>query len=452
MAATQLQPDAVTTFGGATPISRAAPEPPFGVLIFPGGTEIGLELRRSLAELKEVDLAGAGSAQDQHGPFAYRRWASIPAVDEPGWVAALNEAIAAFQIDFVIAGHDDTLLALAENADSIEAGVVASPLHTCAITRSKRATYALLKDVVPVPHVYERPEDVRQFPVFAKPDRSQGSRGARLVENAAQLEEAIAAGSGLIMEYLPGEEFTVDCFSDRDRGVLFARPRPRLRTRAGISMSSRTIADDHLARRYAEAIAGRLDLHGAWFFQLRVDARGEPRLLEVAPRVAGTSAVHRVTGVNFALLSLYEHLRAPVQIAPNDISVELDRALVNRYRHDLRYSNVYVDLDDTLIVRGSVHTTLVAFLYQCLNEGRRLVLLTRHSGNLDDTLSRFRLAGLWDRIVHLTDPDQEKANFIEERDAILIDDSFRERQSAASRLGIATFDASTVELLLDDRA
>ena len=41
--------------------------PAYGVLVFPGGTEIGLELRRSLADLKEIRLAGAGSEQDRHG-------------------------------------------------------------------------------------------------------------------------------------------------------------------------------------------------------------------------------------------------------------------------------------------------------------------------------------------------------------------------------------------------
>ena len=45
------------------------------------------------------------------------------------------------------------------------------------------------------------------------------------------------------MEYLPGRELTVDCFSDRERGVLFARARPRERTRAGISMATRTEPD-----------------------------------------------------------------------------------------------------------------------------------------------------------------------------------------------------------------
>src|SRR6185437_9215222 len=131
--------------------------------------------------------------------------------------------------------------------------------------------------------------------------------------------------------------------------------------------------------------------------------------------------------------------------------VELDRALANRYRHDLHYGAVYVDLDDTLIVRDAVNTTLVAFLYQCLNSGHPLVLLTRHRGDLAQTLTRFRLHGLWDRVVHVAD-HEAKADFITERDAILIDDSFRERADAHARHGIATFDATMLELLIDDRA
>jgi hypothetical protein len=421
------------------------------VLVLPGGTEIGLEVRRSLADLKEIALAGAGAPADRHGPFAYRRWATVPSVTEPGWQDALNAAIERFAIDFVFPGHDDALLALAEHADAIAARVVTSPVATCRLTRSKRATYAALAPVVPVPRVYEDATAVDAFPVFVKPDAAQGSQGAMLVRDAGALERAVAGGSDLIMEYLPGEELTVDCFSDRERGLLFARARPRVRTRAGISMSSHTVAGDPVIRELAEAIDGRLDLHGAWFFQLREDASGRLRLLEVAPRAAGTSAVHRVTGVNFALLSIYEQLRVPVAIAANAGSVELDRALANRYRHDLRYGTVYVDLDDTLVVRDAVNTSLVAFLYQCLNAGHRLVLLTRHRGDLEQTLSRFRLHGLWDQVVRVGDAEA-KADYIAEADAILIDDSFRERAEAQERRGIATFDASMLELLLDDRA
>jgi carbamoyl-phosphate synthase large subunit len=427
------------------------PATPFRVLILPGGTEIGLELRRALGDLKEVELAGAGASDDRHGVFAYRRWAHVPPVDAEGWIPALNQVIDELGIDFVLPGHDDVLLALAESAERIHAGVVTSPARTCRITRSKRATYQLLDGAVPVPAVFADPGAVAEFPVFAKPDRSQGSRGAMEIHDALDLERALTAGSDLVMELLPGEELTVDCFSDRERGVLFARPRPRLRTRAGISMATRTIVDDGRAFSHAKAIAARLELHGAWFFQVKEDKNGLPRLLEVAPRVAGTSSLHRVTGVNFPLLSLYEHIRAPLELLTNSIQVELDRALVNRYRHDLRYSTVYVDLDDTLTVRGRVNVRLVALLYQCMNDGHRLVLLTRHRSEVRETLRRLRLSELWDDVIHVTDEARPKSDFIREPDAILIDDSFHERRTAGARLDIATFDSSMIELLEDHR-
>jgi carbamoyl-phosphate synthase large subunit len=140
-----------------------------------------------------------------------------------------------------------------------------------------------------------------------------------------------------------------------------------------------------------------------------------------------------------------------VEIAPNDIDVRLDRALVNRYQHDLSYGHVYVDLDDTLLVGDAVNTRLVAFVYQCVNAGRRVVLITRHAQDVDRTLDRFRLGGLWDEVIHIEEPSVEKAEHIAEADAILIDDSFRERRVARERLGIATFDSSMIELLFDER-
>ena len=162
-------------------------------------------------------------------------------------------------------------------------------------------------------------------------------------------------------------------------------------------------------------------------------------------------AVHRVLGVNFPLLSIYESLRVPIDLLLVDTDVTIDRPLTNRYCHDLRYSTVYVDLDDTLVVRGEVNVRLVGFLFQCINEGRRLVLLTRHRHDLDATLASHRLSGLWDAVIRVADGER-KADYIVERDAILIDDSFRERHEAHAHAGVDTFDSSMVELLVDSRA
>ncbi|WP_217915154.1 ATP-grasp domain-containing protein [Miltoncostaea marina] len=431
-----------------------AARPPAGapaaqrVLVLPGGTEIGLEVRAALAGRRDVELFSAGIDAPGHAPYAFRHHDVLPDLRGDGWLDPLNDLVRRRGIDMVLPAHDDAVLALAEHAGEVAARVVSSPAATCRIARSKRATYAALADVVRVPRVVDDPA-AAAFPLFVKPDRGQGSAGARVVRDRAELERALRDGSDLVMEVLPGDEHTVDCFSDRERGLLFAAPRRRVATRAGISMRSVPVEDPDLMA-MAHAIAGRLELHGAWFFQARRDAAGAHRLLEVAPRIAGTSALTRAMGVNLPLLSVYEALRVPLEVAPNGLRVEIDRALVNRYRHDLRYSAVYVDLDDTLVVRGRVQARLVALLYRSIDEGRRVVLLTRHRGDLAATLRRHRLSELFDEVVRVAD-DEEKADHVREPDAILIDDSFRERRAAGER-GVAAFDLDAVELLEDDRA
>jgi hypothetical protein len=201
---------------------------------------------------------------------------------------------------------------------------------------------------------------------------------------------------------------------------------------------------------YADAISSTLTFHGAWFFQLKRSRFGVLTLLEVAPRIAGTMALHRVLGVNFPLLSIYEQERLPIQIITNDVAVDIDRALVNRYRHNIQYSSVYVDLDDTLILNDKVNTELVRFLFQCVNAGKRLVLVTKHTGEVGQTLQRHRLTGIFDEIVHC-DRGTCKADFIVEPDAIFIDDSFSERRAVREARDVQTFDCSMLEMLIEER-
>jgi carbamoyl-phosphate synthase large subunit len=423
----------------------------FRVLVFPGGTEIGLEINSALRQCKEVELFSGGLATSNHAPFVYAQHFELPSIHQQGWIDALNCLIDGLKIDYIFPAYDDVLVALAENRDRIRARVATSPLETCLVTRSKRQTYRRFRDVLPVPHVYESPSLVDQFPVFVKPDKGQGSQNTHLVHDPDQLAVVLRSDpSALILEQLPGDEYTVDCFSDRDNGLLFCAGRLRTRIRNGICMSSRGIAAKEF-RDFAERISGVLTFHGAWFFQLKRNTQGTLKLLEIAPRIAGAMATHRILGVNFPLLSLYEQERLPIQIMINPIEVALDRALTNRYSHNLRYSTVYVDLDDTLILRGKVNVRLVAFLHQCINNGIKLVLLTRHTAEVGQTLRRYRLYEIFDEIIRVAPRPDCKSTHIKERDAILIDDSFNERYAVMTTLGLPTFDCSMLEMLMDDR-
>lgn len=424
----------------------------FNVLVVPGATEIGIEIGRALGQTKEVRLFSAGVDASGYAPYAFKHHFTIPSVNEPGWLEELNILLSENGIDYIYPAHDDVVLALALNQETLRSRVVTSPLETCRICRSKRKTYELLSGAVPTPAIFEDIASIREFPVFVKPDKGQGSQHASIARDTDELTYLLRQSHQdfVVTEHLPHEEYTIDCFSDREHGLLFVGGRERVRTRAGISMCSRPVQHPAFTE-YAQEIAARLTFHGAWFFQVKGDRSKSLKLLEVAPRVAGTMALNRVQGINFPLLSIYEQERMPVRLHHNGSVSEIERALVNRYRPNTVFSAVYVDLDDTLIFRGAVNTLLIRLLYQFVNEGKKVFLLTKHSGDVTKTLQKFRLVpGLFDEIIQIA-PDEHKADYIKSQDAILIDDSFSERMSISERSGISTFDLSMIEQFIDDR-
>lgn len=422
----------------------------YNILVFPGGTEVGLEIHRALCQCKDIRLYSAGLDVSNHAPYVFARHFIIPSIHDPKWIDSLNQLILEHRIDYIFPAYDDVLVALVQNANRIRARIVSSPLETCLITRSKSQTYQFLKDVIPVPTLYENLDSIDQYPVFVKPDKGQGSQQTNIVDNREQLSSLLKKSDDkIVVEYLPGEEYTIDCFSDRDKGLLFCSGRQRLRTRSGISMNSRPVYNDVFLD-YANAICKKLAFHGAWFFQTKKDRHGEFKLMEIAPRIAGTMALHRVQGINFPLLSIYEQERIPLEILTNKINVEIDRALINRYKHEVKYNVAYIDLDDTLILNGIVNINVLRFIYQCINTGIKVVLLTKHASNIEQTLTKHRLSGIFDEIMQM-EQSASKADYIRESDAILIDDSFSERKNVSERCGILTFDCSMLEMLTDER-
>lgn len=419
----------------------------YRVLVFPASTEIAFEIAAGLQFEKSISLFGAGQNQLTHAPFVFNRLFPLPHISDPSWLPHLIDLCKREGIDFILPAHDDAIVALADNQHDIPARVLAPTADLCRIARSKTLTYMALRHAVRTPTVYDADENF-PYPVFVKPDRGQGSLNAQVARNKTDLDVALRkADQPIICEYLPGEEFTVDCFSDRTKGVMFAGARQRQRIRNGIAVNT-VCVDLPEARQIAEKIYNILPFIGAWFFQLKRNSDGELTVLETAPRIAGSMAAHRVRGINFPLLTIYESLRMPLEISYLDCSVELDRALCNRYHHNIRFNSVYVDLDDTIVLGETLNSYLIGFLYRCISENKRIVLLTRHKFELNIILSKYRISQIFDEIIHIQSGNK-KSEFIDSRDAIFIDDSFSERSEVHSKLGIPCFDVSMLEVLVN---
>lgn len=421
------------------------------VLVFPCGSEIGLEIYKSLESSIHFNIFGGSSVND-HGKFVYSNYIKdIPFVNSPDFINVMNKIIDEHDIKYIFPAHDDVVLKLSQESakGNLHCRVITSPVKTCEITRSKKKTYETFMDIVSVPHIFSDINNItnNDYPVFLKPDVGQGSKGTYIAESIADVEFYIEKDpSLLILEYLPGKEFTVDCFTDNKGELLFCEGRERVRIQNGISVNSTTSTNDGF-RKIAEKINKTLNFTGVWFFQLKENIQGKLVLMEIAPRVAGTMGMVRCKGVNLPLLSLFNEAGNNVSITENSCSMVVDRALQNRYHHNIEYTHVYMDFDDLVIFEGKVNPLVLAFVFQCINRNIKIHLITRHKEDINLTLKKYRLYNIFDEIIMVSDSDQ-KHTYIKEKDAIFIDDSFAERKAIHDECGIPVFDVHMIESLM----
>lgn len=426
------------------------------VLIFPAGAENALEIFDALNGHMDIDVFGASGKPD-HAEFLYppdRFTIGQFYITDPNFIDNFNLLLARWEIDIVIPTHDEIALFFAMYRDKIHAKILLSPLDTALICREKTRMYQMFSDCAFVPKMWQNAEEIQieEYPVFVKPNMAAGGQGAEIIHTPKQLKDTLEQARGakmVICEYLPGEECTIDCYSNKDGELLFAGARMRDRVQNGIAVRSTTFKMPLEIREICNIVNTRMRFFGAWYLQLKRDCCDRWRLLEISCRQAGGMTLYRHKGINFPMLGVYELNGVPVSTMELPGKWVFDRRLQARFQLPYYYETVYVDLDDTLIVKGNVNTMLLAFLYQCINQAKKLVLLTRHMGSPADTLRCYRITPeLFDEMICITFEDRKSA-YIVDQNAILIDNSFAERKDVFEAKGIPVFDVDAVDCLLE---
>lgn len=418
------------------------------ILVFPCGSEIGLDIYNCLKYSTYFNLIGASSVDD-HGRLLYKDYiGNVPLVSDQTIIPYLREVVRNRKIDAIYPTMDSVISKLKRYESVLGCKVVSSTLEVSELCLSKSQTYNRLKGIVAVPQIYHIDDDI-QYPIFVKPDVGYGAIGAKLVNNREELQSVLENNSNmLILENLPGDEYTVDCFTSKDGLLKFASARQRKRVKSGISVNTSFVENQTEFIDIANKINNEISFRGAWFYQVKRRTNGELCLLEVASRFGGSSLLSKAIGVNLPLLSLFDAFDYDVDILQNDYHVELDRAMGSRYKIDVSFDTVYVDYDDCLVLEKSVvNEELVSFLYRCLNRGVKIALLTKHVGNLKEGLSKYRLSLLFDEIIHLS-PEDQKWRYIKSDNAIFIDDSHAERKTVKQMLNIPVFSPEMIDVLM----
>lgn len=318
------------------------------ILVTCGG---GLVIPGILQALRNMPFVGdvitVDMVPDAVGAFFATRHHLVPAGSDPAYADAVSELCRRERISAVLPFSDEEVLSLCRRKDDFRAKGVA-----VLCPQQEAVENSIYKDVmlafllargVPTPRfaVPRSREElvgaVRRFgypekKVVVKPAFGRGGRGvvvldarsgflggrsglqARLEWLAESLDDALFPRL-VVMEYLGGEDYSVDCLCN-DGKVVGVVPKKRLRALGGPSQRGAVHLDGQVLD-YAREIAGAFGFTGNVNIQMRYpeETGGAPLVYEINPRLAGTIAATAACGADL----LAHGLRQALGMAPEPI-------------------------------------------------------------------------------------------------------------------------------------
>jgi carbamoyl-phosphate synthase large subunit len=294
-----------------------------------------------------LHITAADANPEAAGKHLAADFATIPRADDPSFIPALFSLCKEKSIRVVMPLVTKELLLFANAKEQFEkAGItlLVSNAASLEIANNKSRLYEFLqwRDIaVPDFRIVETVEQFREAvtalgypekPVCFKPSVSNGSRGFRIIDgkiNEADLlfnykpnntyikfdDAQRILGSApfpelLVSEYLPGEEYSVDCLVNNGQTIV-AVPRLRKRMINGISVEGEFVKEESIMD-YCRQIITSLQLHGNIGIQVKKSAAGKFLILEINPRVQGTIVAGLGAGINLPLLAVKQALGMPV--------------------------------------------------------------------------------------------------------------------------------------------
>ncbi|HEY6534235.1 MAG TPA: ATP-grasp domain-containing protein [Candidatus Nitrosocosmicus sp.] len=226
----------------------------------------------------------------------------IPEVENERYMDTLYKIIDKYEINILMPSSGYDIFPYSENKEKlIKYGAipVISDRNVLEICRDKILTYEHLNKYFNLPFTTEKEDQIKDFPILAKPRFGKGSRDVIKINDYDELNFISKRYSNMIyQEYLPGDEYTIDVLLDMDSKPLISVPRIRLQTRGGISTKGQIILDRELIEESFK-IAKFLKIIGPCCIQVKKDINNLFKLVEINPRLGGGTIFTTLAGANF---------------------------------------------------------------------------------------------------------------------------------------------------------
>ena len=280
-----------------------------------------VELIRSFrAAFQELGVRGRIVTTDINGlaPALYLGDARyiLPHAKDTAFLERLCDICKQEKVNFIVPLIDPDLLILTKHRKDIETAgirVLLSPASVVDICSDKYKTYKFLKENgFPTPEIISFADaHNHSLPLFIKPRYGSASNNTFRINNLDELNFFIGyVPDALIQEFIEGNEFTTDVFSDLQGEPIIAVPRRRLKVRAGEVSVGRVERNSELET-LCKDIARRLQTIGA----INIQAIQTPTYIyitEINPRFGGGCPLSTAAGVPFAKWTLMLALNLPI--------------------------------------------------------------------------------------------------------------------------------------------
>ncbi len=213
-----------------------------------------------LAHTVVADPAPLAPAQ-----YAAQARASVPLIEEPGYVEALERLCAEHGVGAVLplTDLDIELLAQAREQGRLPALVPSSEVARATFDKYE-AHLLLQRHGLPSPPTVLPGAQLAslEYPVVVKPRRGSGARSVHSARDAEQARFFVGYVSEptMVQREMHGPELSIDCLGDQRGRCLNAIPRTMLESRGGESIKGTVVRDEELielGRRTMEALEVR---------------------------------------------------------------------------------------------------------------------------------------------------------------------------------------------------
>jgi carbamoyl-phosphate synthase large subunit len=297
--------------------------------------------RRALAEL---EVAGKLVATDQTSASSAFHAADVgevtPPVGRVEYVPALLDIVRKHQIGLLVPVTDLDLRSLARQRGKFaDAGcvVMSGEEPDVKLCRDKARTNELLPKAGLGTIRTVQLQDFRAapfYPCFVKPSRGSGGVGTGVIRNEFELRAHVATYGEMLLaqDFVPGQEYTMDVYRDRNGVVRCVVPRQRLAVRAGEVSKGITVKDLGLIEATIRLCGLLGTIWGVFCCQCRRTPGGPPKFYEINPRFGGGAPLSIAAGANLPLYVLQEVLGLPItaqvgQFTENLLMLRYDEAI-----------------------------------------------------------------------------------------------------------------------------